>query len=183
VPDVIDVDWGACENDVAERSICAPAMGIDSDALIVESCLTPAATGFRPRACHWDRMTVDMVGHRSKVTEAMFYIFVSRGSMTRCRNSWQNVPAQRRPRARPDQEIKQRQRPQSLCRVPDVGKEMKVRGRWSSRDGDGPLVVDGEAPYGKRQNRPVLRWIVNPRDPCICPLGDTSDVAAVSTSG
>jgi len=72
VPDVIDVDWGACENDVAERSICAPAMGIDSDALIVESCLTPAATGFRPRACHWDRMTVDMVGHRSKVTEAMF---------------------------------------------------------------------------------------------------------------
>lgn len=45
-----------------------------------------------------------------------------------------------------------------------------------------PLSVNGEAQYGKRQNRPVLRWIVNPRDPCICPLGDTSDVVHVSTS-
>lgn len=30
-------------------------------------------------------MTVDMGGHSPEVTEATFYIFISRGSMTRCR--------------------------------------------------------------------------------------------------
>ena len=41
---------------------------------MVVSCVTPAAVGMRPRACHGERRRVDMVGDSCDVTEATFYI-------------------------------------------------------------------------------------------------------------